>query len=530
MPNYDGDIIKLFTKQFNVSYVVKNKNKNKNVSLSTMQIKMIQKFQDNVKWLWAPEIDWDMRRFIYLVYQTYDKNFQTLEKYEDRETLLTQLMLINAFKINFKNDWDDITQYSKQNFPKLDILEKWYNKKYKDIEDNFLSASTEKCSFSHDDKLVDSAYKFYLNNSDFLKNLGPSEQLHQYIDYIKSNSNSKKYLTKKTLILHIGMNKTGSSSIQSSFHKNFNNDKIHYFDLNNANHSVAVEKAFKIKDMSPDMIEERQQIKNMIVKQIEESDAETFILSGEDISKLAIPDLKNLKQFFSSLGFIFTIIGYVRPPKSFVESSFQQRLKGKWGRFDLLAITPKYKERFSKFDDIFGSSNVHLQKFDPKSFLKNDVMIDFCFRLGIPFKDEDSVRVNESLSKEGVALLFVYRKYGQNSDYRTTYAFIQALGRIGTNKLKFSPDLIFPVLEKNKQDIEWMENRLGYSLLEPLKYQNNDIKSEEELEEVAIDALDELNAILTYPCNLDELKGNIIEKVVYVMNKLQLEIMERKST
>jgi hypothetical protein len=69
---------------------------------------------------------------------------------------------------------------------------------------------------------------------------------------------------------------------------------------------------------------------------------------------------------------------------------------------------------FEKFDDVLGRENVRLWKFDPPSFPNGCVVQDFCTRLGIALPRERVIRVNASISREAVQLLYTYRKLGRN--------------------------------------------------------------------------------------------------------------------
>ena len=118
------------------------------------------------------------------------------------------------------------------------------------------------------------------------------------------------------------------------------------------------------------------------------------------------------------------------------------------------------------FDDVFGRANVHLWKFDPKSFVGKCVVQDFCSRLGIAFPKDRIVRVNESLSREAVALLFAYRKYGRALGSTAmngpeNQRLVAQLRKIGGSKFRLSAEAVRPILDRNREDIEWMEKRLG---------------------------------------------------------------------
>lgn len=168
-------------------------------------------------------------------------------------------------------------------------------------------------------------------------------------------------------------------------------------------------------------------------------------------------------------------VGYIRSPKAYVESLFQQNLKmGKVNSFDLEKRFPCYQDLFEKFDVIFGKENVQYWNFNPSTFANNCVVEDFYHRLGIDCFSETIVRVNEGLSLEVISLLYAYSKYRQEIglDYTEQPKFPLLFNfpdkYQSKEKLRFSSRLILPLLEKNYRQIEWMENRMGVSLAEDI--------------------------------------------------------------
>jgi hypothetical protein len=94
------------------------------------------------------------------------------------------------------------------------------------------------------------------------------------------------------------------------------------------------------------------------------------------------------------------------------------------------------------------------------------VVQDFATHLGATLEDGDVQRVNESISMQALALLYAYRKYGEGygvgrQAVSENNALIRKLAELKGHKLRFSPDLVRPVLKANRADIAWMEERLG---------------------------------------------------------------------
>lgn len=302
----------------------------------------------------------------------------------------------------------------------------------------------------------------------------------------------------KNCIIHIGMHKTGSTSIQNSL-QNFNDDNFLYADLGEPNHSIAIYTLFAANPENHHIHRARRQnvaamqeyirpIQTKLEFALKEAKEKTLIISGEDIGALSSEGLVKLRQYFQDRDYKLSIVGYVRSPAGYQASSFQERVKhGVVKQINLEALYPNYEKKFSKFDEVFGRENVHLWKFDAKLFPNGCVVQDFCARLGINLPHERICRKNESLSRQAVSLLYIYQKFGQLAGGKAMSApeaqiLGNALAEIGTDKFRFSPDIVRPCLEKNQTDIEWMEQRLGQSLCEELgEHQFGDIRDESDL-------------------------------------------------
>jgi hypothetical protein len=117
-------------------------------------------------------------------------------------------------------------------------------------------------------------------------------------------------------------------------------------------------------------------------------------------------------------------------------------------------------------------------------FPDNDVVSDFCQRLGISLPQTTPVRLNESLSSQAVATFYIYNKFGKHAGASLLRrAGGPALVRLlDGDKFRLSPDTVRPVLEHNRADIEWMEERLGQSLREELgEHRDADVRDEDDL-------------------------------------------------
>jgi hypothetical protein len=286
-------------------------------------------------------------------------------------------------------------------------------------------------------------------------------------------------------ILHIGMHKTGTTSIQRSLADFADDAFVYYADhLERSNHGRAVYEWLGIEQWDvrrANFHRARTQLRHVI----RALQGRTLIVSSERIWRMPQGLLARLAGFLRARGFDkIEIAAYIRPPAAYLTSVAQQHAKTN-GHIDFPTLIAKeyadYEARFGTIDAVFGRENVHLKKFDPASFEAGCVVRDFCHQFGIDIPESRVERVNESLSREALGLLFTYRRLSPDSATKRDGIAAQ-LGTIGKTKFRLSPDLLRQTLAAHRDDIEWMEARLGCSLQENLgDAQPNDISSAADL-------------------------------------------------
>jgi hypothetical protein len=304
------------------------------------------------------------------------------------------------------------------------------------------------------------------------------------------------------IIVHAGMHKTGSSSIQDTFSK-ADITPVEYLPDTPANHSglmmlLFMEKvenfhSFRARGKTrPQLLEERKVAQEQLTQYFADTRAETVMISGESISGMNLRETERLAEFLYAQTKNVQVIAYVRPPCSFITSSFQQKLKsGDRKKFQPSELWPDYRRRFAKFFRVFGKDNVTLRPFIRGEMKDGNVVLDIAEFLGVRIAEEDVVVSNESLSLEATSLLYAQRNLGKgmltgfDRVHRINKDFIQLLSGIGTRKMAFSRSLLEEIVQDQAADMEWIEARLGRKFLDLPEIGSGGVSCEADLFEIA---------------------------------------------
>ena len=338
-------------------------------------------------------------------------------------------------------------------------------------------------------------------------------------------------------ILHIGMHKTGSTSIQHSLH-GFSDERFLYARLgDDPNHSLAMHSLFaphperhhlhKRDGTDAAAVSEYvAKVRADLDQAVLDAGSRTLIISGEDVSALPRDSLVRLRDDFQKRFDDVTIVGYVRAPTGLMTSSFQHRVStGSLDQLELDRQYRSYKGTFGIFDEVFGRDRVNLWKFDIASFPEGCAVRDFCARLDIHLPPEKVVRLNESLPRHVVALLYTYYKSNLNGTSFMTGPerknLLDCLVPISNDPFRISADVIKPILEKYGTDITWMEARLGQSLHENIgDHCAGDVRAEGDLLQPDPDVIRELLALLGERAP-EGVKGESPEEVARLIHALR---------
>lgn len=309
------------------------------------------------------------------------------------------------------------------------------------------------------------------------------------------------------LIFHFGMNKTGSTAIQSSLASGTGNGFL-YPALGEPpykpHHEDALDQIFSVERLqrTPPGSEESARLsaisaagKDKIRKAAADAGSLPVILSSEGAYRyLTIDDVAGVRRFLEPLFDEVQLVAYVREPFGFISAGFHNWIKG----HGLANFTLKYQpyRRFEKFDRVFGRDTVRLWKYDRKSFPDADVVAHFCTSLGLPRLQ--SAPVNVTLCRPAVSAIFRLNRLAADSGgdlpglRAARKAIIRNFPHRDWPKFRLSPEVIAPVVDQHADDLGWIEERMGYSIRDDYPAQDGDVTSEADLLHIDRSALERL--------------------------------------
>jgi hypothetical protein len=207
----------------------------------------------------------------------------------------------------------------------------------------------------------------------------------------------------KKIFLHIGLHKTGSTTIQHGLHKNSNLLLRHGYNVpttgvtihgNAGQHNVVWE---ELGDKR--FIESAGTMRDLIAE-IEHSKEETIILSSEEFCLLRPPQINSVYEKLSPYGEIFVVV-YLRRQDTWMLSVWAELVKQGFVILSFLEWAKKnmhfgdFYNRLEPWDRIVGQQKMRVRTLD-REYLSDHVFIDFLKTCDI--NDIDGIKIPESMN------------------------------------------------------------------------------------------------------------------------------------
>ena len=302
---------------------------------------------------------------------------------------------------------------------------------------------------------------------------------------------------KKEVYVHIGMPKTGTTTLQNYLSAEYVNlEKYSILYPNSGRENCVGHHILTALELDEYTLEYSKKQYQKLIDEIEKSKCKKVIISSETYSGLKrdyllIDDLSN----YLGEKYDIKIIIYIREHIDFIKSYYMQRLKGGRKIFensflgDIEDFYKKNKDYFNYFKRIqyletkFGKNNLMIRVYDKKLLDDGDIIKDFLNILKIDFKKSTEIKNDNS------SIDYIFANLIQLYDS----AFINVLHERGSDLfIKRRQNIINPlikaslliknkdissILEILKNVIEYIEPQINKSLFEQIEQEIYRIKN-----------------------------------------------------
>lgn len=285
------------------------------------------------------------------------------------------------------------------------------------------------------------------------------------------------------IILHIGLDKTGSTAIQVACFANrsallsrsilypnvWNHGQLgscFYDDPARYSYNAELGRI----DTNLIRAEDRAYLDAMVYE-IHHAQARTMVLSSEAFCFMEKEPITKLKDFLLGFSKNISVLMYYREPLSYAVSAMSQRART--GR-PLWPNPPIQSIKFvcNNFVEAFGRKNVQVRKFSPEGFPRGDVRFDFFKLLGFHLDEIgktlllESVRNNDALSGEAVAIADAIREIHSAqsmSNLQFVEKYAPLLSAIKGSKLKMTKEQADEVIQVAQEHMNYLVDEFGIS-------------------------------------------------------------------
>ena len=283
--------------------------------------------------------------------------------------------------------------------------------------------------------------------------------------------------------IHIGMHKTGSTSIQETFSgEKFKSGKIKYFPILGPNHGVGFKKLFphilsssELKKLEFEsclpLLKENIHM-DLIYKIAKELENENIFFSGEDFSNTTyVVDLVN--HIFPNHK--IEVICYVRNPIDFASSGFQQRVKGPGvhsgkQEINFNNLIPDYRKKFEPYVKNKKISKLHIKEYKRTNLIGGDVIDDIAKIMKLEPNEYNKVISNESVDGIVIAYTFLLKSskiyngatkvLNNKLVSKTNKKFLKIFESNISPKIILCGEKLNEALKEKKDSIKWIEDYL----------------------------------------------------------------------
>jgi hypothetical protein len=314
------------------------------------------------------------------------------------------------------------------------------------------------------------------------------------------------------LFLHVGMPKTGTTSIQDSLFWSDLKEPYRFLSLDtnfaNRTANLAYQNPerhrgnFFVETLSSKQFTRYGRFSKKYIQNALSRCAQqrlTPIISAETLWGMRGEELEGLRKDAITYGFTPQIICYLRSPIDYSRSLFQQGVRTGVVKSieNVLSLALRLPRGIKLLDDAFGSDNVRLYIFDPGTFPGNCVVKHFCTEIGLDWSQLTLIRENESMNINRLKFLYAWNTCNVKNPFSLSTRLkrrlvLDSLQGLSGPSLRFHPNLTKNMLVEFESQREFLEKRIGRSVPLSLSQpeQLEGIKQRDELLDFSAESLD----------------------------------------
>lgn len=297
---------------------------------------------------------------------------------------------------------------------------------------------------------------------------------------------------RRKIILHIGLPKTGTTTIQNVLHANreslLEQEGVLYpslapnlttplctIFLDNPRKHIAN----KMADLTAEEVAgRREDYLDSLDDEISSREWDTLLLSAEGVSNLSASELAKLREWGERYSSKWTVLVCVRHPVDYVRSVIQQLMKGGdtlQQLYEKLPM-PNYRGKISNAISVFGRENVRVFDFNATTESGDGIVGTFATQAGLTAATRDlltsrAVRDNESLSSEAVRVLDALNRQRPMFDGNVRAPRrpnpgqeLAYVSRIRGRKFDVPNPVKEDIRRRGREDIAWLNETFGLDL------------------------------------------------------------------
>lgn len=285
--------------------------------------------------------------------------------------------------------------------------------------------------------------------------------------------------------MHVGSDKTGSTSIQFTMHKNrailaengyLYAEGVHhpYFAAHFSKQPSQLD-FFKVRGDHYDFNQVKQIAKESVGQlenQLKNNEKSFLVLSYEGFTGLSRAEMQEMRDFLSFYAEKIEVIYYLRSPFSYAASAMSERVRFGTQSWNIDPPVTYYEPRLRLLADVFGKENLCVRHFKKDKLYSSDVRVDFLAQIGLSVdiineltleEDTKNIALSEEAILIGDEIICMLEGSGiQNYEYNEIFA--PALEKIAGRRYVLD-ELQTKVIESaTHADLSYIKSEFGLTL------------------------------------------------------------------